>query len=393
MDSAGDCSSPLYTFKSKRVLCSSVNKQHSADEAVGAPDLSPWSSKTSEKPKHPPQRSLTRRKVSQAAKRLRKLNLKPSVSSDPIRSSETLITKPNTSKALEERRFDEVVEEMLPEQRVTSSYPKLDMTYAVSQQQPVDLLHSFKRFLSNKNAEAVDKKLPEAHLIPDLKKVSDHSSREVACVSIGKQCPIKSFDLGKKGDISSIVGTPRELILAACTPAAPRKMFPTEITIRKQSKCRGAIVYDTKMPPVKRDPSDYDDELDALFASIREKIRKPIETHAWKRSRKLIETKDSAISQAEWRKQMIARLPKLFDILLNIFLVRPVMSKKELLHIIILGHMSSVEQREVDEQLSLMLELAPEWIQAKMASSGDLLICVNKISSPESIRTRLSEAK
>ncbi|KAI3749581.1 hypothetical protein L2E82_20195 [Cichorium intybus] len=369
MDSAEVSSAPFYSFKSKKILRSSINKQHSTDElAVEAPDLSPWSSKTSENPTYPPRRSLTRRQVSQAAKHLRKLELKTSVSSDSLKSSATLITKPNSSKALPERTFAEVP----PEQRtVTSSYAmeNPNLGYGTdSQQQPVDMLHSFKRLFLNKNAESVDQKLlglPPGELSTKL-----------------PETPIKSFDLGEKGDISSMDGNPPELILTSFTPSAPRKTFPTKIT--QQLGTRRALFFDTKMPHVKRSPSDHDDELNALFASIRESNRKykPIKTNY-----------SALISQSKWRKQMIARLPKLFDSLLNIFLLRSVISKNELVQMIISGNLETVERSQVVEQLRLMLQLAPEWIQEKMTSTGDLLICVNKIPGLESIRTRLSEAK
>lgn len=52
-----------------------------------------------------------------------------------------------------------------------------------------------------------------------------------------------------------------------------------------------------------------------------------------------------------------------------------------------------VDRREVEEQLRLLQELAPEWICEKSASSGDLLVCINKISIPEMVRARLAEAK
>ncbi|OMO77649.1 hypothetical protein CCACVL1_14905 [Corchorus capsularis] len=42
---------------------------------------------------------------------------------------------------------------------------------------------------------------------------------------------------------------------------------------------------------------------------------------------------------------------------------------------IITGHCDIVDRGEVEEQLKLFQELAPEWISEKLASAGDLPIC------------------
>ncbi|RVW24566.1 CDT1-like protein a, chloroplastic [Vitis vinifera] len=72
---------------------------------------------------------------------------------------------------------------------------------------------------------------------------------------------------------------------------------------------------------------------------------------------------------------------------------RSVVTKEELMHKILASHCDIVDRREVEEQLKLLQELVPEWISEKLASSGDLLLCIKKTSSPESIRQRLMEAK
>ncbi|XP_024981214.1 CDT1-like protein a, chloroplastic [Cynara cardunculus var. scolymus] len=540
MDSTGVSPSAYESFKSKKVLRSSVSKQHSSDEAVAAPDQSPWSSKTPEKPTHAPRRPITRRQalrsvnqVREAAKKLQKSDLKPSVSSDSLTSStqpiETPIAKPNTSKSLPEkyevldkffnslessirllglkgsmstftnisrtvesltdRRFayshlaqlkfllpegieikrilvrddrtscmkpdlhvtlnfsiiqndeklksdsgniqmrklfrarlvsfcksnpegDEVPEEQLPEpfnqlSRVVSLNPTENpnmvsvqgTTNAIAEPQPAVASHmsqSFKRRFSKR-------------VLPALKQVSDHSSTKVACVS-NLASPVKWSAKLPETPIktASIDGTPSKLISTpfSATPAQAARppvrcfmspdedsiMSPTKLAPRKltrRSSGRRSITFDTpvknRTPHVERASSD-DDLLDILpvdlLASIKEKERKAIEEN------------DPAISQAKWRKQMIAGLPRLFDILLFFFqsIKRSVITKEELVHRIISNHLEIVDRREVDEQLRLLLELAPEWIYKKMSSTGDLLFCVNKISSPESIRTRLSEA-
>ncbi|KAH6787053.1 hypothetical protein C2S52_006605 [Perilla frutescens var. hirtella] len=94
-------------------------------------------------------------------------------------------------------------------------------------------------------------------------------------------------------------------------------------------------------------PDDIYGILSPLIQSIQEKER-PASLE-----------QDPAISQAIRRRKIIACLPKLFH--------------------------------KVEEQLRLLQELAPEWIYEKSAFSGDLL-CVNEISSPEAMWTRLSKA-
>jgi len=109
MDSTGVSSAAYDSFKSKKVLRSSVGKQHSSDEAVAAPDQIPWSTKTPKKPTHPPRRQSLRsvNQVREAAKKLHKSDRKPSVSSDPLMESatptETPIAKSNSSKSLPEK--------------------------------------------------------------------------------------------------------------------------------------------------------------------------------------------------------------------------------------------------------------------------------------------------
>ncbi|CAA0832169.1 CDT1-like protein a- chloroplastic [Striga hermonthica] len=122
---------------------------------------------------------------------------------------------------------------------------------------------------------------------------------------------------------------------------------------------------------------------DALVQSIREKERLAA-----------IE-QDPAISRAKSRQKMIASLPKRFDTIYYLFqsMGRSVVTKEELIQKIVTGDLKVTDRNEVEEQLTLLQELVPEWIYEKSITSGDLLICVNKISSPEAIRTRLSEAK
>ncbi|XVE77905.1 hypothetical protein DITRI_Ditri13aG0101400 [Diplodiscus trichospermus] len=91
---------------------------------------------------------------------------------------------------------------------------------------------------------------------------------------------------------------------------------------------------------------------------------------------KAMEERDLAISQAKRRQHMITCLPKLFNMIHYLFqsIKRSVITKEELVHKIIAGHFDISDRVEVEEQLKLLLELAPEWISEKMASTGDLLV-------------------
>ncbi|KAK8693986.1 hypothetical protein V6N13_071550 [Hibiscus sabdariffa] len=130
-----------------------------------------------------------------------------------------------------------------------------------------------------------------------------------------------------------------------------------------------------------------DDALSILPESLRNSIRE--------KERKALEQQDPAISQAKRRQRMIACLPKLFNMIHYFFqsIKRSVITKEELMHKLIAGHCDIADRGEVEEQLKLLQELAPEWIYEKMTSAGDLLVGINKVSSPESIRTHLQEAK
>ncbi|BFG42983.1 hypothetical protein CerSpe_292570 [Prunus speciosa] len=102
-----------------------------------------------------------------------------------------------------------------------------------------------------------------------------------------------------------------------------------------------------------------------------------------------------AISQAKRRRQMISSLPELFNMIHFLFqsLNYSFMKKEDLVDKIIFSHSDIVDEGEVEEQLKLLVELVPEWISENLAPGRDLLVKINKISNPESIRARLEDAK
>ncbi|XP_076926817.1 CDT1-like protein a, chloroplastic [Bidens hawaiensis] len=514
MDSTGASSSPFDSFKSKKILQSSISKPH-------LPDQSPWSSKTPEKPTNPAQRPLTCRQSLRSVKQVReaakKLHVsdpkppKPSVSSDPeTEPTEAPVLKPGASGSLPEKYemlnsfFDrllsairlfglkrststftnvsKIVESLtdrkfgyshlaqlkfiLPEsietkkilvldERTSCMKPDLHITLNFSvvqkdEKQASDYALLSKLFRSrllsfcksNEGDEVPEERLPEPFSKPtfSIKKpnldsvqhttpsVSEHQPVAASLISqsfkrrFSKQAlapnaepvnqestvltsetrvdhklpetPVKKFDL------SSIDATPVKMVSTpfSATPAQSARppvrrfttpdqdsvMHPSKLTRRASGK--RSITFDT---PVKNKmPLDEDDDYlsdilsDDLLASIKEN------------ELKVLEENDPEISQAKWRKKMVAGLPKLFDTLWFYFqsVKRTIVKKDELMNMLTSSQVEIIDKKEAEEQLRLLQEIAPEWIYEKVASSGDILCCVNKISSSESIRTRLSNA-
>ncbi|TMW98497.1 hypothetical protein EJD97_003954 [Solanum chilense] len=130
---------------------------------------------------------------------------------------------------------------------------------------------------------------------------------------------------------------------------------------------------------------------DEIFDILPENLLQSIRT----KEQEALEELDPAISQAKWRKKMISILPKFFDMIYFLFhsINRSVITKEELTHKVISSHLAIADKREFEELLRLLQEIAPEWIHEKLSSSGDLLLCVSKVSNADSIRTRIAEAK
>ncbi|XP_076905250.1 CDT1-like protein a, chloroplastic [Bidens hawaiensis] len=297
---------------------------------------------------------------------------------------------------------DEVPEERLPEPFNKPSYsiqnPNLDSvqdtTPPVSEHQPVAaslIPQSFKRRFSKQILTPNVEPANQESAVLTFETLVDHKLPET---------PVK------KSDLSSIDATPDKLVWTPfnATPAQSTRppvrcfttpdddsfMHPSKLTRRASGK--RSITFDTpvksKMPPVKRVSTDEDDEYlsdilsDDLLASIKEN------------ELKVLEENNPEISRAKWRKKMVAGLPKLFDTLWFYFqsVKRTVVTKVDLMNMLTSSQVEIVDKREAEEQLRLLQELASEWIYEKVASSGDILCCVNKIASSESIRTRLSNA-
>ncbi|CAL5057666.1 unnamed protein product [Urochloa decumbens] len=133
---------------------------------------------------------------------------------------------------------------------------------------------------------------------------------------------------------------------------------------------------------------DSDDELlsflpKSLLQSVKQK------------EQRAMEEKETGFADQVKRQKLIASLPSIFD---NVFLIyqsrqRSVMTKQELIHKIVASSPKIVDRSEVEEQLTLLNELVPEWISEKTARSGDVLCCVDATLSQADIRQRLYAAE
>ncbi|KAM1007110.1 hypothetical protein PS2_003724 [Malus domestica] len=102
------------------------------------------------------------------------------------------------------------------------------------------------------------------------------------------------------------------------------------------------------------------------------------------------------ISHAKRDQQRISGLPMLVDMIHFVFqsFNYSAITKEELVHKLIWNNFEFTDTNEVEEQLTLLLDLVPEWIsEEKSESGGDLLLIhINKMSNPDSIRARLEAA-
>ncbi|CAH8264354.1 unnamed protein product [Arabidopsis lyrata] len=280
--------------------------------------------------------------------------------------------------------------------------------------------------------------VPE-ELLPELfntRKPNENSEVEVGCVSSVME-EMASIPVAKL--ISSpITSTPSEFNIVHSTPAkidstpvvvastppefasTPVRLFSTSQEARSQKRSSGSTNPDdvSADPPVKlvrrslllnfdscsedkkamdvtvdqtivQVPEDVSSNDEEILSMLPDKLRQSIKDQEMKTN----EDQNPAISLAKRRREMIACLPKLFDVIHYIIqsIRRWVITKEELVHKIIAGHSDITDRKEVEEQLILMQELVPEWMSEKRSSSEDLLVFINKLASPLTIRSRLEE--
>lgn len=138
-------------------------------------------------------------------------------------------------------------------------------------------------------------------------------------------------------------------------------------------------------------------DIDGLSQSdwqIFQSLPRQVVQEVRERELKTVEECKSGVSAAKRRQQMIGCLPKLFNMIRDIFRLskRSVLTRQELVHKIISNHTDVTDRSEVEEQLQLLRELAPEWISGRKSSSGDFLYSVkNNIDLPM-LNTRFASA-
>ncbi|KAG9155661.1 hypothetical protein Leryth_003946 [Lithospermum erythrorhizon] len=197
-----------------------------------------------------------------------------------------------------------------------------------------------------------------------------------------------------QGTPAHLVSTPAKLMTATPSLQPPKRCsmtpdsFQSPVKLVRRPPRSRSLKFDTNIEEdVDNLCSTIDaDTLDVLPQDLLDSIRE--------KERKVLMENTPAISQAKWRQKMIAKLPKFFDMVYFLFqsIKRSVITKEELVHKILSNNLDIIDKREVEEHLALLKELVPEWIYEKSASSGDLLFCINKIHSPQSIRSRIAEA-
>ncbi|KAK1289749.1 hypothetical protein QJS10_CPB18g01648 [Acorus calamus] len=218
----------------------------------------------------------------------------------------------------------------------------------------------------------------------ELMKTTASSSPEAA---VGEETPSK-------------LNTPARLMTVTPDLQTPKRSFLTpnseSTTPVKRSVARRVTLSNFFSPTKKAKLDDEQNEearssdgadiLSFLPKSLLESVREKERKAKWE--------KEAGVAEAKRRRQMVASLPKLFDMIRLIFqsVKRSVITKQELMHKIIVSHCDVVDKSEVEEQLKLLEELAPDWISAKLVSTGDYLYRINNTSSPDSIRQKLSEA-
>ncbi|GLJ32858.1 hypothetical protein SUGI_0661870 [Cryptomeria japonica] len=123
-------------------------------------------------------------------------------------------------------------------------------------------------------------------------------------------------------------------------------------------------------------------------SEISNDLKKPSKVH--EREVKNLDGRLGGSAAKSHQQQMLACLPKLFNMICDIFhsSKRSVLTQEELIHKIISNHCDVTDRSEVEEQLLLLRELVPEWISGRTATSGDFIY---SIKSNIDLRTTLSK--
>ncbi|KAL6217518.1 hypothetical protein ACLB2K_010735 [Fragaria x ananassa] len=204
---------------------------------------------------------------------------------------------------------------------------------------------------------------------------------------------------GKLASTPKLVSTPARLMSSTPAPHPPKRCFMTpedsspNKLVRRPPRTRslkfGTPVKSRNAEDVGLDTDDASidkDILDILPGDLLQSLRE--------KERKATEERTPAITQAKRRQKMIAKLPKLFNMIHFLFqsMNHSFITKQELVHKIIWNHCDMINREDVEEQLNLLQELVPDWISEKKLGGDLLVININKKSCPEAIRSHLQEA-
>ncbi|KAL1190681.1 CDT1-like protein a [Cardamine amara subsp. amara] len=307
--------------------------------------------------------------------------------------------KPNENSKVEVKSVSSVMEEMasIPVAKLLASLTSTPVKTASSAAKPTSSEFNIAPTPSKTSSTPAKPTLSEINIVPTPVKPVSTLAKVPSTPAIIESTPV------------IVASTPPEF---ASTPA---RVYSTSLTARPQKRSSGYTDPDTDPPAklVRRSLSlnfDSEDEKtmdvtddeatdqvpeedvssdDEILSILPDKLRQAIK----EQERKAIEDQNPAISLAKRRRKMIACLPKLFNVIHYLIqsIKRWVITKEELVHKIIAGHSDITDRKEVEEQLILMQELVPQWMSEKKSSSGDLLVCVNKLASPQTIRSRLEE--
>ncbi|KAF9605624.1 hypothetical protein IFM89_017967 [Coptis chinensis] len=245
-----------------------------------------------------------------------------------------------------------------------------------------------------------------------LQTIKNISLLEVSYVNLPTQRPVKPDDeetnhikdkdyLLKEINPSEetpakVVSTPARLMTTTPVLQTPKRCHtaPDDVCSPSPKKLvRRPLMFPTPVKNAKAEVEINETES-PNNAYIMRLLPEAVRNSIMEKEKKATKEHDIAISQAKRRRQMIACLPKLFNMIHLMFQSNKgsIITKEELMHKLIRSHLDIVDRAELEEQLKLMKELVPDWIAEKTASSGDLLLSINKSSCPDLIRRRLTAA-
>lgn len=185
------------------------------------------------------------------------------------------------------------------------------------------------------------------------------------------------------------LNTPKRPTFATGYDTPPLKMAKRSARAKLfATPTKGGSSVDVDKQSASISAADADDELlsflpQSLLQSVKGK------------EERALEEKETGFADQVKRQKLIASLPATFDIIFLIYQSRQrtVMTKQELVHKIIASSPKILDRSEVEEHLTLLKELVPDWISEKTARSGDALCCIDIALSQSEIRQRLYAAE